>query len=66
MKDTPIRKLFELVAKGEVCVSYEIDTPQGLIRTHNKSSIVYFSDSIGETQVDHRALADAIRERCAG
>ena len=66
MKDVPIGKLFELVAKGRVCVIYEIDTPQGVISTCNESSIVTFYGSIGKTQVDHRALADAIRERCAG
>ena len=66
MKDTPIGKLMVLVKTGRVCIRYEIDTPQGLISTRNESSIVVFSDSIGETQVDDRALADAIREKCKG
>jgi len=67
MKDTPIGMLMELVkTRGACCIRYEIDTPKGKLSTRNESSIVMFSDSIGETQVDDRALADAIRKRCKG
>lgn len=67
MKDTPIGKLMELVKTGRPCIRYEIDTPSGCISTVNESATVIFTEPSGdESWHDHRSLADAIRERCAG
>lgn len=66
MKTMPIGKLMEAVAKAPATMRYEVEIDEGKLWTNDESEIVFFADSYGVTSFDHRALADAIRERCAG
>ena len=66
MKDMPIGKLMEAVKTGNATIKYEVEIERAILWTCDESAFVHISDTIGETHVDNRALADAIRERCAG
>lgn len=66
MKDMPIGKLMEAVKKAPSTIRHEVEIDEGKLWVYDETAIVFFADSYGVTSFDNRALADAIRERCAG
>ena len=68
MKDMPIGKLLEAVKDGCATIKYEVEIPEGRLYTFGNSAFVHMLPNGVEWSeyVDNRALADAIRERCAG
>lgn len=66
MKGMPIGKLFEAVKAGTATIIYEVQIERAILWTSDESAFVHIVELDGTTYVDHRKLADAIRERCAG
>lgn len=68
MKDMPIGKLMEAVKKAPAIIRQEVEIDEGKLWTFGDSAFVHMLPNGAEWSeyVDNRALADAIRERCAG